>query len=263
MVAPYPMQHSDNMGQWMQPWGFGMFNPWSWCPPFQTSGMTNDPRLMGASATRADTVVTSQPSRHSASVRHSSSVPAQVTLSVPSHRPRVSSEASASVTVHSQQPSSDEEEDDDCDVNQSHLDDSDDSSAMLGNEADLFRDDAASVASSSRLRDVLDSSEDVQAEMDSKIFSKDRVDPILLSAAQLAGAEYLDDSESKSSLTFGTSGLRKKKASPILFMPPDIYEFQEEARKFKSKTGFYQCSYYGLPCSQGGLYGLDSGSSFG
>lgn len=66
-----------------------------------------------------------------------------------------------------------------------------------------------------------------------KLFSSERVNPVLTSAAQLAGAEYIDASESESSLLFGQSGLKRKKPSPILHMPPDIYKMREDAEAFK------------------------------
>jgi hypothetical protein len=113
---------------------------------------------------------------------------------------------------------------------------SDGSSAALGNVADLFREEVESGHTPSVILDEPGQVEG-QDDQDSKIFGKDRVDPILLTAAQLAGAEYLQSEEAQTSLVFGHSGLKKKKVSPILCMPPDIYGMRDDARAFKGALG--------------------------
>ena len=114
---------------------------------------------------------------------------------------------------------------------------SDDKSSALGNEADLFRENAGQSD-----EEILDPSQqnldtDAQEERDKTIFSKDRVNLILLSAAQLAGAEYLDNTESKSTLLFGHTGFKRNRASPILSMPPNVYEFRDQARSYSGSIG--------------------------
>ena len=82
-----------------------------------------------------------------------------------------------------------------------------------------------------------DSLPDPQKQKDSRVFNADRVNPILTAAARFAEIEFVPDEEPESKLMFGNSGLRRKRPSPILFMPPDVYTAQKEAREYKGKIG--------------------------
>ena len=236
--ATLPSHYGGMMGQWMQPWGMSA----GWCPtPMPT--VPPPSFIQQQVVSTATSIVTSQPASSVIQSQPSSAV----TWSVPSRRGSVSSGAAAGPAarppVHSvpledlsdirsdHSGESDEVEEVD------YLEASDEEISSLGAEADLFREDTIqSVAES------LDPSQqtyyaDTQDERDKKIFSKDRVDPIILSAAQLAGAEYLDNTVSTSTLLFGNSGLKRSDTSPILSMPPDVYEFRDQARKYKGSIG--------------------------
>ncbi len=235
--APIPSHYGGMLGQWTQPWGLGN----GWCPfpaPSMPPPLVQQQHLQLS----APSVVTSQPVSSVIQSQPSSTV----TWSVPSRRgsgsagaaasgaarPPVRSVPSRELTSRQLEQSEDSDEDED---EPSEVSDDDESSA-LGNEADLFREiehsDTGTLDPSQQ-----DLDHDAQDERDKKIFSKDRVDPILLSAAQLAGTEFLEDTVSKSTLLFGHSGLKRKRPSPILSMPPDVYEFRDQARSFSGSLG--------------------------
>ncbi len=226
-----PDQFGGMMSHWMPPWGFNMTNPVGWCP----WPMTTPPTAAQFSQPSSGAVVTTQPQGSLIQSQPVASLPA--TLSVPSRRdiPRRGDASNmTSITPSVQQTASHLEEVSDSD--QDYSPESDAASSTLGNEADLFREESVSVGRAQSL-DQDDEDNDEQDEKDKKIFSADRIDPILRSAAQLAGAEFMDSKESKSSLLFGQSGLKHTKSSPILCMPPDIYELRDEARTRKISLG--------------------------
>ncbi len=242
--GPTPSQYGM-MGQWVHPWSFNpMAASMGWCPlpPQGVNAPVQHQPMVSSSA-----MITSQPSGMVVQSQPTSS--SSVTLSVPSRRGRAGSRGAASAVVRTSEgsvPSSyssntanelrESQSEPLSDSDRELSDVSDEESSTLGNEADSFReavDDGHELVEDGDQ----DTPTDVQEQKDRKIFSKDRVDPILLSAAQLAGAEYLDSTESKSTLLFGQSGLKRSRPSPILFMPPDVYEFRDDARSYKGAVG--------------------------
>jgi len=90
-----------------------------------------------------------------------------------------------------------------------------------------FRDDAVSTDS------VYDDAVEQVPDSLKASFSRDRINPILLYAGRVAGAEFIPEDKRESSLLFGKVGMGSRKIDPVVSMPPDIYNIQDDVRSKK------------------------------
>ena len=112
---------------------------------------------------------------------------------------------------------------------------SDGSSTYIGDAAALFTEPQEE--QEGHEEDQEPTSQDPQLDKDAKVFTAERCNALIRRAARLADSEFVPEEEPASKLSFGRSGLTKKRTAPIIAMPPDVYTLQKNAKVYGGKIG--------------------------
>ena len=233
----------QGMPPWSYPWGFNMMNPFSWCPQLPPSVNPND----------ASSVVTPVRGEEVPPVVHTPPVSRDATRSVASRHARRPVAAAVDVDdgrnhrspargpgPRAAPPRAEVERHSPPRREPDHGDreeDSSDSGSEVSSDEDGTEDLEALLMEGLAEDDWTNPMGGEEEDKDDKVFTSDRVAPILTAAAMLAGAEYVDSKVRQSSLAFGNPGLKKSAVDPVVVIPSDIHQFQEDAASTKRKLG--------------------------